>query len=822
LAQRENQQRDETEPVNRSVLLCAVTILAGAPLLASSPASGQADTLRVSGVAAPVEIVRDRWGVPHIYAQSTRDLFFAQGYNAARDRLFQLEMWRRQATGTMAEVLGPRELKRDTGARLFAFRGDMRAELKHYHPQGEEIVQAFADGVNARIAETERDPRLLPPEFGWLGIRPGRWTPEVVVSRHNGLYRNLGQEVALAQALRHTDAATIQDANVFGPGEPRLALDPAVDASRISSAVLELYDAFRAPLAFRAEDVVPAARADRTALARLSASVPARPDWSEEAATVGSNNWVVAGSRTASGLPLLANDPHRALQVPSLRYWVHLSAPGWDVIGGGEPALPGVSIGHNPHGAWGLTIFGLDHEDLYVYETDPTDPRRYRYRGGWETMRVLREVVWVKGQAPVEVELRYTRHGPVLHEDREGRRAYALRAGWLEPGTAPYLASLRMGQARSWEEFLAACDYSLMPAENMVWADRAGNIGWQATGIAPVRRTWSGLLPVPGDGRYEWDGFLPVRRLPGAANPRSGFLATANENNVPAGYPHPDAVALSWADPFRVRRVGEVLGARRGLTVRDMAALQHDETSLPARALVPLLRRVAVRDTLAGRARAMLLGWDHVLGAESVPATVYVAWERRLQRNLRDRLVPEAARPFLPGVALERTVELMTRPDRRLGAEPASIRDFILARSLEEAVAELRERLGPDMAAWRYGQPRMHHVLLRHPLSAAVDSAARAGLDLGPLPRGGSAQTVNATGGYDNQTAGATFRIVADPSDWDASLGTNSPGQSGDPRDPHYGDLFAPWARGEYFPVLFSRAKVRSAAERTTVLLPGR
>ncbi|HEX8274476.1 MAG TPA: penicillin acylase family protein [Longimicrobiaceae bacterium] len=804
-----------------SLNLCTIAVFAAPAFCLASAAAAQSDTLRVPGVAAPVEIVRDRWGVPHIYAQSTRDLFFAQGYNAARDRLFQLEMWRRQATGTLAEVLGPRELKRDTGARLFAFRGDMRAELRHYHPQGEEIVGAFVDGVNARIAETERDPRLLPPEFGWLGIRPGHWTPEIVVSRHNGLYRNLGQEVALAQALRHTDAATIADVNVFAPGEPRLELDPAIDASRISNGILELYDAFRAPLAFRPEDVVPAARADRTALARLSAAAPARPDWSEEVATVGSNNWVVAGSRTASGKPLLANDPHRALQVPSLRYWVHLTAPGWDVIGGGEPALPGVSIGHNAEGAWGLTVFGLDHEDLYVYETDPADPHRYRYRGGWETMRVLRDTVRVKGGAPVVVELKYTRHGPVLHEDREGRRAYALRAAWLEPGTAPYLASLRMNQARTWEEFLAACEFSLTPAENMVWADRRGNIGWQAAGIAPVRRTWSGLLPVPGDGRYEWDGFLPVRQLPGAANPRAGFLATANENNVPAGYPHNDAVTLTWADPYRVQRIAEVLGARRGLTVRDMAALQQDETSLPARALVPLLRRVQTEDWTARRARELLLGWDHVLGAESVPAAIYVAWERRLQRNLRDRIVPEPARPFLPGAALERTVELMTRPDERLGGDPARIRDAILARSLEEAVAELKERLGPDMAAWRYGQTRMHHVQLRHPLSAALDSAGRAGLDHGPLPRGGSAQTVNASA-PDAQTHGASFRIVADPADWDASLGTNSPGQSGDPRSPHYGDLFGPWARGEYFPVLYSRDRVQAAAETTTVLLPGR
>jgi penicillin amidase len=775
--------------------LLAAALLHAPDALAQGPA--QADTLRAAGVREPVEIVRDRWGVPHIYARNTHDLFFAQGYNAARDRLFQLEMWRRRATGTLAEVLGRRELKRDHGARLLAFRGDMKKELRHYHPEGEEIVGAFVAGVNAYVAETERRPELLPPEFAVLGIRPGRWTPEVVVSRHNGLFSNVGQEVALARAVHRVGPGVVESVATFGPGEAKLALDPAVDATLLSERVLELYQASRAPLRFLAEDVRPAP---------LS--------WAEAPGTVGSNNWVVSGSRTASGRPLLANDPHRALQMPSLRYWVHLSAPGWNVIGGGEPALPGVSIGHNEHGAWGLTIFGLDQEDLYVYETHPRDPALYRYRGRWERMRTVRDTIPVKGEAPVVVELRFTRHGPVLHQDPAHRRAYALRAAWLEPGTAPYLASLRMDQARSWEEFREACRYSFTPAENMLWADTAGTIGWQAVGVAPVRRRWSGLLPVPGDGRYEWEGYLPVLELLHLANPAQGFIATANENNVPPGYPHLDAVGRSWADPYRVMRIREVLGAGRGLTARDMAALQHDETSLPARTLVPLLGALRSGDSLTERARQRLLGWNHVLAAESVPAGVYVAWERRLQRNLHALLVPAEARPFLPSVDMERLLAWATTPRPE--------RDALLLRSLEEAVRELREKLGADVEGWRYGQEGFKHVHVRHPLSEVVDSATRARLDAGPLPRGGSGQTVNATGGRDRQTHGATFRLVADLADWDASLGTNAPGQSGDPRSPHYRDLFAPWARGEYFPVLYSRAKVEAAAEGRTVLVPGR
>lgn len=777
----------------------ALAALAGATLLLAPEAGAQADTLRVDGLRAPVEIVRDRWGVPHVYASSTHDLFFAQGYNAARDRLFQLEIWRRQATGTLAEVLGPRELARDRAARLFAFRGDLRRDLRHYHPQGEEIVGAFVAGINAYVAETERRPELLPPEFALLGMRPGRWTPEVVVSRHNGIFGNVSRELSLAMALHRAGRRVVESVSTFGPGDPRLVLDPAVDPALLSARVLEAYEAYRAPVRFRPEDVAPAPR----------------PAGAEDAPG-GSNNWVVAGSRTASGLPLLANDPHRAMQVPSLRYWAHLSAPGWNVVGGGEPALPGVSIGHNEHGAWGLTIFTLDQEDLYVYETHPSRPDHYRYRGRWERMRVLRDTVRVKGEAPVEVELRYTRHGPMLHQDTAHRRAYALRAAWTETGTAPYLASLRFGQARSWEEFREASTYSLAPAENMVWADTAGNVGWQVVGIAPLRPGWSGLLPVPGDGRFEWRGFLPVRDLPHALNPEAGVIATANENTVPAGYPHPEAVGLTWAAPWRGERIREVLGTRRGLSVHDMAALQHDELSLAARALVPLLRGVRARGPLAERAREMLLGWDHVLAAGSVPAAVYVAWERRLQRNLHERLVPPEARELLPSVEMQRAVEWLAS-----GGPPAA-RDSLLVRSLEEAVAGLAVRLGPDPGGWRYGQERFKHVRLRHPLSPAVDAETRTRLEVGPAPRGGSAGTVNATGSDDNQSHGASFRIVVDLADWDRSLGTNTPGQSGDPRSPHYRDLFEPWARGEYFPVLYSREKVDGAAAGRTVLLPPR
>src|SRR6185312_6001986 len=459
-----------------------------------------AENLTVPGLHQPVEIVEDHWGIAHIYAKDEHDLFFAQGYNVASDRLFQLEIWRRQATGTVAEILGPKEVERDIGNRLFRYRGDMAKELAWYHPRGAAIINAFVDGINAYVAATEKDPSLLTPEFKMLAFKPGRWTPAVVISRFNGLLGNADSEINMALSVKMLGAEQVKDLMHFQPGDPDLRIDPAIDTSLLSNDILKVFNAYRTQLnVTRLEQ-------------RIDLASPL--DQSTRREDIGSNNWVVSGKLTMSGYPLLMNDPHRVQEAPSLRYWVQLNAPGWNVIGAGEPALPGVSIGHNIVGAWGLTIFGTDGEDLYVYDTNPANSLQYKYKDGWETMRVEREAIPVKGEAPRTAELKFTRHGPVVFEDKVHHKAYAVRAAWLETGSAPYLASLRMDQSTTWEQFVDACSFSRIPAENMVWADRAGNIGYQAVGIAPNRPNWSGLMPVPGDGRYEWNGFLPIKELP--------------------------------------------------------------------------------------------------------------------------------------------------------------------------------------------------------------------------------------------------------------------------------------------------------------------
>jgi penicillin G amidase len=784
------------------------------------PAAGQETTrLQAEGLDQPVEILVDRWGISHIYAETEHDLFFAQGWNAARDRLFQLELWRRQATGTVAEILGPRELERDIGTRLFKFRRDLDQELRHYHPRGVEIVGAYVDGINAYIDGTERDPSLLPMEFRLLGIRPGRWTPEVVISRHQGLLGNIGQELATGRNVAQLGAEVVKKLGTYGPGDPLLELDPALDGDALSEDILGLYNAFRRGVRFLPEDIVPQHRGDGDAFARLeraadrsAASVAYDPE-----SDIGSNNWVVSGRLTESGYPMMANDPHRVQAAPSLRYWVHLVGPGWNVIGGGEPSLPGLSIGHNEYGAWGLTVFATDAEDLYVYETNPSNPNEYRYRGEWERMTVITEEIPVKGQSAHRAELKYTRHGPVVFEDRARHLAYAVRAGWMEIGGSPYLASLRMDQATSWEEFRDASSYSNIPGENMVWADRDGTIGWQAVGIAPVRRNWSGLVPVPGDGRYEWDGYLPIRAKPHRSNPPEGFLATANNELIPRDYPYMDAVGFTWTDPYRWLRIVEVLGGGPHFSMADMMRLQTDELSIPARQLVPLLGEIEAPDNRTDRARRMLLDWNFVMDKRSAAAGLYAAWEAEIRRKVRDALVPAGAALNL---SMRRTIETIMVPPGTLGPDPMRARDALLMDALVDAMAKLTEKLGPDSGGWVYGQTDYHHVYLRHPLGSAVDAETRSILEVGPLPRGGYGFTVNQTGNGDNQTSGASFRIIVDTGDWDRTVGMNTPGQSGNPESPFYRNLFEDWANDRFHPAFFSRDRVEAATAVRIELRP--
>jgi len=782
-------------------------------------------TLEIEGLKEPVEIIIDEWGVAHIYAENEEDLFFAQGYNAARDRLFQFEVWRRQTNGTVAEITGLKDLKRDIGTRLFQFRGDMTREMNHYHPRGESIITSYVAGVNAYIEETEKNPELLPIQFELLGIKPGKWTPETVISRHQGLLGNINAELRYARQVDLMGEEKVKELNNFHPfGEPNITLDDKIDGSLLHDDILEIHNAFRRPVRFSPDDIIASnARGSMEDYEEYAEALNETLKREEELEkeNIGSNNWVVSGELTQSEHPIMANDPHRAQAVPALRYIVHLNAPGWNVIGAGEPEIPGVSIGHNEYGAWGLTVFSVDGEDLYVYETNPDNPAQYKYKGDWEDMRIIDDTINVKNEEAVDVELKYTRHGPVVYEDEENNVAYAVRAAWMEIGGAPYLASLRMDQATNWEEFREACSFSHIPGENMLWADKEGNIGWQAVGISPIRQNWSGLVPVPGDGSYEWDGYLPIKALPNTYNPDSGYFGTANSSLTPKDYPYRDeAIGWSWADPYRWARVNEVLASGRKFSMMDMMKLQTDYLSIPARTLVPLLEGLSPEDQSVEDVRQMLLDWDYVLNKNSVEAGIYVAWERQIQRDMADLLIPERGKEVMSFVGMKKTIDRLMVPDGVFGSNPMTGRDEFLLTSLETAIQELNERLGNDMNMWQYGQEEYKHVLLRSPLSGAVNEEIREKLEVGPLPRGGNSYTVGSTGSNNNQTSGASFRIVLDLEDWDKGVAMNNPGQSDDPDSKYYDNLFEQWANDKFFPLFFSRNKIESVADEVLILEP--
>ncbi len=770
-----------------------------------------------TGVSDSVEIIIDVWGVPHIYANTESDLFFAQGFNAARDRLFQFEIWRRQATGTVAEILGRKELKRDIGTRLFMFRGDMEEEMSHYHPKGSLIITSFVEGINAYIDWINENPDQLPLEFKLLKIIPQKWTPEVVISRHQGLLGNIEDELDIGRMVYLIGEEKVRDIIWFHPFDPVLKLDEKLDGAHLLNDILELYKAYRKPVRFSAEDL---GLHDGKLNSEPQPESYRRSMLWEETSNLGSNNWVLSGDRTQSGYPIMSNDPHRTLAIPSLRYMTHLVGPGWNVIGGGEPEIPGISIGHNDYGAWGLTVFSTDAEDLCVYRLNPDDSNQYWHQDKWFNMKVVSDTIPVKDGSPEIVDLKYTVHGPVVYQDAEAKIGYAVHCGWLETGGSPYLGSLRMNQSIDFETFREACNYSHIPGENMVWADPAGNIGWQSVGIAPIRNQFSGLVPVPGDGTHEWSGYLEIKKKPHLFNPPSGMIITANENLTQPDYLYPEAIGYKWADPVRGDRIAELFGGNRKMTMTDMAAIQNDHLTIPARTLIPMLRPLQSQDPSVEQARKMLLTWNFKMDIESIEATIYHEWEIGLKSKIFDLKVPEIAQKYLGSLQFKKLIDFLTFPDGDFGSDPISARDAILMNSLEAAVGRLEEKFGQDMSAWQYGQEQYKHVKINHALGALISDDLQDKLNVGPVPRGGSGATVGNTGNNLNQSSGATFKIIVDTEDWDRTLAINAPGQSGNPDTRHYKDLFELWANDQYFPLFYSRNKIESVVDQRIYLVP--
>ncbi len=743
-------------------------------------------TLVLPGLQAPVEVLRDAWGVPHIFAQSSHDLFLAQGYVHAQDRLWQMELNRRSASGRLSELVGEATLGTDRLFRTIGFRRAAEAEFARLDTETKEGLEAYAAGVNAFLAQHRGQ---LPIEFTLLRFAPEPWSPIDTVAFGKLMAWILGGHWSSALLRAHLVAR-------FGVEGMRFLLPPYPTEAPVIVPSEAHYETWNVAAVLRLLD---AAR-----------GLPG----------IGSNNWVVSGTRTGTGAPILANDPHLEAQMPSIWYEMHLVAGPYNVAGSTFPGTPGVIIGHNAEIAWGVTNAGPDVQDLYMEQFDPADPTRYRYQGRWESATLVREEIKVRGQRePVIEHVRITRHGPILNNVVDGLGTFlAMQWTALEPGTVT-TAIMRINRAQSWQGFRDALRFWTVPAQNFVYADRQGNIGYQLPGRIPIRAKGNGLLPVPGwTGEYEWVGEIPFDRLPSAFNPARGYIATANNRIIPDGYPY--FISAEWDPGYRARRIEAMLARTSHATLEDMQKIQLDLTSLPGQAFVQALHGLHLTTEPASGLLAELQSWDGVLRPDSRPAAIYEAVRLSLAPLVFKAILgPDLYKRYLGHTAAWQAVLL------RLLRTPGSPwwgpggRDPIVARAFDDAHALLTTRLGPDRSRWTWGQ--LHTMRFVHPVGR-IPALAWVFNATAPFT-GGDGYTVN-NGGFDvstfEQRSVASYRQVLDLANWDNSLAIHTTGQSGLPFNPHYRDFVPVWATGGYHPMLFSRPRIVQALDATLTLVP--
>ncbi|WP_428631109.1 penicillin acylase family protein [Sphingopyxis sp.] len=785
----------------RAFLLASVALvtLPGSLMAKSGDKSGKglARTISLSGARAPIEIVEDELGVPHVRAASRHDAFFGQGYLVARDRLFQLDIDHRRDMGRMAEAFGPRFVAADRAARLFLYRGDIDAELAALPPDVLECARGYVAGVNARIDELAADPAQMPLEYGIFGISPLRWDMRDLVRRRGVGMGDADDEVRRAQLQAR---GLLEVDQLMAPLRPAwsFTIPEGLDPAAVTDADLGILDPANRPVPFDAIHEVPLD--------------PGQPEGDRFA--LGSNAWTIAPSRSATGRPILANDPHLGIGGISPRHMIHLSAPGLDVIGAGAPGLPGIMQGHTDRFAFGRTNFHIDQTDLFILRTKKDDPSRYWHKGAWMPFETFEDEIVVKGAPSERVTLRYSAGRPIVSQDAARHRAVALATVSMLPGANMRFAIIAINLATDWASLRQAFKLHVSPT-NLHYADVDGNTGWQTIGFTPVRPKHDGLLPAPGDGDYDWTGLLPVEDMPHVYNPREGWFASANQMNLPTGYPYRERIiSFNWSDPFRYDRIAEVLRAQPKHRIEDSIALQHDVQSLPARALVKLLP--ANLSAQAAPAAALLRRWDCGIEADSAAALLFEMVMVALSADFRDRVVPAAARDLIPSVNLSEMLRILARPDTRLGDDPAAARDALIDSALAVGWAKAVELGGADPAKWQWGD--LHRVTIQHPLSTNPAIAAafpkieggRSGGDgTTPMARG-----FNSKRGF-NVSHGASYLFVADVGAWDNSRFLLLPGQSADPRSPRYRDFYPKWLAGTMQPLWFSKAAVdRHAAER--------
>ncbi|MBS3966040.1 MAG: penicillin acylase family protein [Truepera sp.] len=752
--------------------------------------------LTLAGLSAPVEVLRDRHAIPHIYAQSAEDAYFALGFVHAQDRLWQMEFQRRVAAGRLAEVVGEAALATDKFLRTLSVYHYAERVFDNLSPQAQGVLLAYADGVNAYL-RTRRG--LLPPEFLILRHQPEPWRPADSLAWLTMMAWDLGGNwddellrARLSLRLNNEQLAALWPPY---PGDAPIALPD-----------------------FRA----------------LYRELPLDALWAASPKPLppgaGSNNWVVDGSRSITGMPLLANDPHLSLQAPSLWYLAHLSAPGLNVIGATLPGLPLVILGRTDRIAWGFTNTGPDVQDLFIERLDSEDPGRYQTPDGFEPFTTRREVIRVRDGDEVVLTVRQSRHGPII-SDVVGRAAeiagtdYVLALAWtaLREDNLTFQAGLNLNHARNWDEFVAALRDYHAPQQNIVYADIEGNIGFYAPGRVPIRAAGDGLMPVPGwSGEYDWVGFIPFEALPHAFNLEAGVVITANHKIVPDDYPY--FLTHDWAEPYRAERITELLAQLERHSLETFARIQADQRSLMAVEFLPLLLAVRPETELARQAIGSLVAWDGTMDRDRAEPLIVAAWYREFTRLVYQDELGELFydawefRPLFIRQVLRQ--EQGWCDDIRTTALESC--EYLAARALELALEQLSRQHGDDLTRWRWGAAHValnaHAIMTGTPLARLFDLA---------IANGGDAFTVNAArfsirGPGFTQTSGATFRALYDLADLDRSLFIHTTGQSGNPLSRFYRHLVEPWRDVQYLPMTTRRTDSEVGALGTLRLLPGR
>ncbi len=779
------------------ILLLLLVILAGTlwfrwRVRASFPVVD--GVIPVSGLGARVEVLHDAHGVPHIRAQSMEDALFAQGYVTAQDRLWQMDLSRRYTEGELSEVLGDSTLRLDIDSRTLGFPRLAAAALNELSPDDRRLLDSYVRGVNAFI-ESHGD--RLPLEFLALHYQPKPWRPVDCVA----------VTLSLAKKLSETWEVDLMRERIIVRLGKELAADVFPDHSPLD---------------------VPVAEVSAGAPAHPPKSISLRGDGnfansfaaglllpsSGDAAGIGSNNWVVSGSHTKSGKPLLANDPHLGFSIPSVWYMVHLKSPGLNVSGISLPGLPFVIIGHNDHIAWGMTNTGPDVQDLYAESFNFRNPGKYLHNGQWVDAEVRDEDIKVRGQSDYHFTVKVTRHGPIVSHD--GDRDLALQWTLLAPG-AVRIPFARIDLARNWQEFTAALRDLTVPMLNCVYADDQGNIGFYAAGLVPLRKLGDGSVPVPGStDEYDWTGFIPFQDLPHSFNPPEGIIATANGRIIPDNYPY--FLSARWEAPYRTARIFQLLREGQAFTPPDLLRIQTDIYSIEdmwlAKEILAAAEKRLPSSPDAQFALSVVKTWDGVARADSAAMLVLEVTRRALLTRI---LKPKLGEDLLGYRWPMSTTFLQNVLEQNLTRWlPPGDADFsqTLVKSLEEGVGQIPSIVhSANRADWKWGNTIP--LIIRHPLSSGLPFARR-WLDVGPYPQAGMGTTVKQT----TQHIGPSMRMVVDFSNMDDSLQNIVLGESGQPLSPYYRDQFEAWYAGQSFPMLFSDEAVENGTIHKLVLEP--